>query len=224
MNEHLSEPLQWDDNRKYDRGKVLNAEELENMPDWGRYRDIDGDGIPYRTLPGTHPTRGAYFTRGSSHDENARYTEDRQAYVDNVDRLLLKWETAKKMSYAPVTYQKKLSSRFGLIFYGTTTYATLEAMDFIKKEGVNLDAIRITSFPFHDDIKKFIETHEVVFVLEQNRDAQMKKLLIQELEVNPKNMISVLNYDGTPITADFIYESITQSLSEIHNHSTAITA
>ena len=121
-------------------------------------------------------------------------------------------------------YQKKPTSRFGLIFYGTTSYATLEAMDLIKVEGVNLDAMRITSFPFHEDIKKFIESHEVIFVLQQNRDAQMKKLLIQELEVNPKNIISVLNYDGTPITADFIYESITQSLSEIHNRSTVISA
>lgn len=224
MNEHLSEPFEWDDNRQYDRGKVLNAEQLESIKRWGRYLDIDGDGIPYRTIPGTHPTKGSYFTRGSSHDEFARYTEDSREYVKNVDRLLLKWETAKKTTYGPVTYQKKNTSDTGLLFYGTTTYAALEAMDLLMAEGVQLDALRITAFPFHESIRDFVDAHERVFVLEQNRDGQMRKLLIQELEIDPKKFISVLNYDGTPISANFIQEHIQQALTAMPQTSTAVTA
>lgn len=217
MNEHLSPPLKWDDKRKYDRGKVLSAEQLEKTEKWGRYLDIDGDGVPYRTLPGTHPTKGAYFTRGSSHDEFARYTEDSHTYVHLMDRLLLKWNTAKKLVYAPEIYNQPSQSSIGIIFFGTTTYAALEAMDLLKEEGIKLDALRITAFPFHDSIEKFINEHKTVFVIEQNRDAQMKKILSNELDIDKRKLISILNYDGTPITANFIQESIsritTQSLT-----------
>ena len=218
MNEHLSDPLEWNDNRKYDRGKVLDAAQLEEITKWGRYLDIDGDGIPYRTIPGTHPTKGSYFTRGSSHNEYAQYTEDSKQYVKNVDRLMVKWETAKKMTYKPVYYQEKSNASLGLIFFGTTTYAALEAIDLLQAEGVALDALRITAFPFHEDIKNFIESHEYVFVLEQNRDAQMKKLIILEMEISAKNMISVLNYDGTPVSANFIQETIINALANIKNN------
>jgi len=217
MNEHLSPPLKWDDKRKYDRGKVLSAEQLERTEKWGRYLDIDGDGVPYRTLPGTHPTKGAYFTRGSSHDEFARYTEDSHTYVHLMDRLLLKWNTAKKLVYAPEIYNQPSQSSIGIIFFGTTTYVALEAMDLLKEEGIKLDALRITAFPFHDSIEKFINEHKTVFVIEQNRDAQMKKILSNELDIDKRKLISILNYDGTPITANFIQESIsritTQSLT-----------
>ncbi|MFN8237489.1 MAG: 2-oxoacid:acceptor oxidoreductase subunit alpha [Chitinophagales bacterium] len=217
MNEHLSPPLKWDDKRKYDRGKVLNAEQLEKIEKWGRYLDIDGDGVPYRTLPGTHPTKGAYFTRGSSHDEFARYTEDSHTYVHLMDRLLVKWNTAKKLVYAPEIYNQRSESSIGIIFFGTTTYAALEAIDLLKQEGIKLDALRITAFPFHDSIEKFIQEHKTVFVIEQNRDAQMKKILSNELDIDKRKLISILNYDGTPITANFIQESIsritTQSLT-----------
>lgn len=217
MNEHLSPPLKWDDKRKYDRGKVLSAEQLEKTEKWGRYLDIDGDGVPYRTLPGTHPTKGAYFTRGSSHDEFARYTEDSHTYVHLMDRLLLKWNTAKKLVYAPEIYNQPSQSSIGIIFFGTTTYAALEAMDLLKEDGIKLDALRITAFPFHDSIEKFINEHKTVFVIEQNRDAQMKKILSNELDIDKRKLISILNYDGTPITANFIQESIsritTQSLT-----------
>ena len=217
MNEHLSPPLKWDDKRKYDRGKVLSAEQLEKTEKWGRYLDIDGDGVPYRTLPGTHPTKGAYFTRGSSHDEFARYTEDSHTYVHLMDRLLLKWNTAKKLVYAQEIYNQPSQSSIGIIFFGTTTYAALEAMDLLKEDGIKLDALRITAFPFHDSIEKFINEHKTVFVIEQNRDAQMKKILSNELDIDKRKLISILNYDGTPITANFIQESIsritTQSLT-----------
>ncbi|MDB5229170.1 MAG: 2-oxoacid:acceptor oxidoreductase, alpha subunit [Bacteroidota bacterium] len=224
MNEHLSPPLKWDDNRKYDRGKVLNAVELEAISKWGRYLDIDGDGIPYRTIPGTHPTRGAYFTRGSSHDEFARYTEDSNEYVKSMDRLLLKWETAKELVYAPEIYRKKSVESVGLIFYGTTTYAALEAMDLLREEGIETDALRITAFPFRDSIKQFIDEHEILFVIEQNRDAQMKKIITTELEIDPKKLLSVLNYDGLPVSATFIQQSISKKLNEIHHPLTAINS
>jgi len=212
MNDHLSLPLEWDDNRKYDMGKVLNAEELENMEVFGRYLDVDGDGITYRTLPGTHPTKGSFFTRGTSRDEYAKYTEEGAPYVRNVNRLLRKWETAKTMIPEPVFYQTNNESSYGLIFFGTTTYAALEAMDLLAVEGIKLDAMQMLAFPFQESVLEFIEAHEKVFVIEQNRDAQFRSLLINELEVNPKQLIRVLNYDGFPITADFIQQQILSTI------------
>src|SRR6187401_2379540 len=149
MNHHLSKPLAWDDSRKYDRGKVMTAEELEAGKEFGRYLDVDGDGIPYRTYPGTHPTKGSYFTRGTSRDEYATYTEDGDAYKRNVDRLMKKWETAKTLVPAPQLYQKKNQSENGILFFGTSQYSAEEAMDIMTKEGKPVDAIRIKSFPFN---------------------------------------------------------------------------
>jgi len=214
MNEHMSPPLNWDDNRRYDRGKVLSAEELDHITGWGRYLDVDGDGIPYRTIPGTHPEKGAYFTRGSSHDEYARYTEDSGEYVRSMDRLSRKWETARGMVYTPELYQKISIRTIGIIFFGTTTYAALEAMDLLEQEGIGIDAMRIKAFPFSDMVIAFLDEHEIIFVIEQNRDGQMRRILIQELNTDPLKIQSVLNYDGTPITADFIHKSISTKLSK----------
>lgn len=215
MNDHLSPPLEWDDSRQYDRGKVLSAAELDEIKKFGRYLDVDGDGIPYRTLPGTHPTKGSYFTRGSSHDEYARYTEDSDTYVRIVDRLLLKFETARKLVPEPEFIPSERATDLGVIYFGTTSYAAMEAIDLLKEQDIHLDELRITAFPFKDSIRDFIESHEQVFVVEQNRDGQMRKLLIQELEVHPKKLIPVLHYDGTPITADFIQEHIQKHLKAI---------
>ena len=212
MNEHMTEPFHWDDTRIYNRGKVLTAEQLDSLPEWGRYKDMDGDGIPYRTIPGTHPSKGSYFTRGSSHDENAAYSEDSATYVRIMDRLLRKLETAKKMIPAPQFYQSGKNSDTALIFYGTSMHAAEEAIDILKNEGTSIDAMRLKSFPFCDEVGEFIDRYEKVFVIEQNRDAQMRALLINELEIHPKKLIKVLNYDGTPITADFILKNIHQSL------------
>jgi 2-oxoglutarate/2-oxoacid ferredoxin oxidoreductase subunit alpha len=212
MNDHISDPLVWDDKRKYKRGKVLSAEQLEKMEKFGRYLDVDGDGIPYRTYPGTHPTKGSFFTRGTSRDEYATYTEDGAAYKRNVDRLVKKWETAKTMVAPPQLYQKKNQSENGILFFGTSTYSSEEAMDIMKGEGMNFDAIRIKSFPFTKEVEEFVASHERIFVIEQNRDAQMRSLLMIELDVNPGKLISVLNYDGMPITADHIINSITKVL------------
>ncbi len=208
MNDHMSKPFQWDDHRQYKRGKVLDAEALEGIERFGRYLDVDGDGIPYRTYPGTHPTKGSYFTRGTSRDEYAVYTENGDAYVRNMDRLMKKWNTAKSYVPGPHLYQEGNLSTYGILFFGTSEYSTEEAIDILKAEGVQLDAIRIKSFPFNDTVEEFIHSHDKVFVVEQNRDAQMKSLLMIELGINPEKLIPVLNYDGLPITADQIVTSI----------------
>jgi 2-oxoglutarate ferredoxin oxidoreductase subunit alpha len=208
MNDNMSPPLQWDDQRRYDRGKVLDREQLELVEQWGRYLDIDGDGICYRTLPGTHPTKGSFFTRGTSRDEYARYTEEGAPYVRNMDRLVRKWDTAKNYVPAPQFYQPHNKSTAGVIFYGTSTASSLEAIDLLAAQGVALDALRLKAFPFPQSVADFIETHDKIYLVEQNRDAQMRALLINELEVHPKKLIAVLNYDGFPITAATIVEKI----------------
>ncbi len=212
MNEHMTAPLSWDDNRVYDRGKVLTAEALDNLKEFGRYLDVDGDGITWRTIPGAHPKKGSFFTRGTSRDEYARYTEEGPPYVRNMDRLTKKWNTAKTMMPKPVFYQKKQHSSHGMLFFGTSTYAALEALDLLEAEGRGMDAMRIRSFPFPEEVEQFIEAHEQVFVVEQNRDAQMRSLLINELEIHPKKMIRVLHYDGFPITADTIARQIMKEM------------
>ncbi len=208
MNDHFTPAFEWDEDRKYDRGKVLSAQDLDRIETFGRYLDVDGDGIPYRTIPGTHPTKGSYFTRGTSHDEYAKYTEKGDIYVNNVDRLLLKWETAKTLVPKPIFYQNELTSDHGMIFFGSTTYATLEAIDVLQEEVIHIDSMRICAIPFNQEVLSFIDEHKLIFVIEQNRDGQMRSILINELNVDPQKLVSVLNYDGTPITATAIYEQI----------------
>lgn len=213
MNDHISEPFHWEDGRQYDRGKVLSAEELEHVGKFGRYLDVDGDGIPYRTYPGTHPTKGAFFTRGTSKDEYAAYTEDGAAYKRNMDRLLKKWDTAKSLVPKAQLYQEKNQSEIGMLFFGTSQFSAEEAKDLLAEEGLHLDAIRIKAFPFGKEVEEFISSHNLVFVIEQNRDAQMRKMIIMELDTAPSKLAPVLNYDGMPITADKIKNEITQYLS-----------
>jgi 2-oxoglutarate ferredoxin oxidoreductase subunit alpha len=208
MNDHVSPPFEWDDHRVYKRGKVLTASDLENIPKFGRYLDVDGDGIPYRTYPGTHPEKGSYFTRGTSRDEYAVYTENSDAYRRNMDRLIKKWHTAKDMVPAPQLIEDKIKSEYGVIFFGTSQYAAEEASDLLKKDGIFMDAMRIKAFPFNHMVEDFINSHEKIFVIEQNRDAQMRRLLMIELNANPQKLVSVLNYDGMPITADIIVKQI----------------
>jgi 2-oxoglutarate ferredoxin oxidoreductase subunit alpha len=217
MNDHMSEPFVWDDHKQYNRGKVLDAQQLEELPRFGRYLDVDGDGITYRTIPATHPTKGSFFTRGTSRDEYAAYTEDGSVYARNMDRLLKKWDTAKNIVPAPVLYQTENKSPYGLIFFGTSTYSAEEAMDDMGASGTVFDAMRLKSFPFNKTVEDFIHSHEMVFIIEQNRDAQMRSLLINELNVNPQKMISVLNFDGMPITAQFITSRINKTLSPAIN-------
>jgi 2-oxoglutarate ferredoxin oxidoreductase subunit alpha len=155
MNDHLTEPLNWDDTRVFDRGKVLDHEDLENGVNFGRYLDVEGDGISYRTIPGTHPTRGSYFTRGTSRDEYARYTEDGAEYVKNMEKLKRKWDTAKTLVPKPTVFQSQPLSEYGIIFFGTTLYPALEAMDILKEEGIQLNAMQIKAFPFTSEVEKF---------------------------------------------------------------------
>ncbi len=213
MNDWLCEPFAWDPNRRMDRGKVLDAAGLDAAQNFGRYQDIDGDGIPYRTWPGTHPEKGAFFTRGTSRDRQARYTEEGAPYVDNMQRLLRKFETAKSVVPRPIMRAAKEKARDGVIYYGSTSAAMKEALSALEAEGVHLDALRIRAFPFHQDVADFIAAHDRVFVVEQNRDAQLRTLLMNEESIDPAKMIAVLHYDGTPITARFIQAAIADRAS-----------
>jgi 2-oxoglutarate ferredoxin oxidoreductase subunit alpha len=208
MNDRLCAPFKWDDTRRMDRGKVMTAAELEAGRDFGRYLDVDGDGIPYRTYPGTHPSKGSFFTRGTSRDRYARYTEEGAAYQDNMERLLKKFATAATLVPAAIRRDAKGGSKLGAIYYGSTAPAMDEAIDMLAAEGITLDALRVRAFPFGAEVEAFIAEHDQVFVVEQNRDAQMRTLLINELEINPKKLQRVLHYDGSPITASFIAGAI----------------
>ena len=210
MNEWLCRPFQWDETRRLDRGKVMTYDELEAGKDFGRYLDVDGDGIPYRTLPGTHPDRGGYFTRGTSRDPYARYSEEGSVYVGNMQRLLEKFETAKGLVPAPIERKAKRRTPYGAIYFGSTSPAMYESLDSLEAAGIHLDALRLRGFPFADRVFDFIAAHETVFVIEQNRDAQMRALLMNEGGVDPAKLVSILNYDGSPITARFITEEISR--------------
>ena len=208
MNQRLCAPLQWDESRGFDRGKVLTAEQLEAGFDFGRYKDVDGDGIPWRTLPGTHPTKGSYFTRGTTRDAYARYSEAGPDYLYNVQRLLQKFDTAANIVPAPIVKSAGKRTRFGVIYFGSTSPAMDEALEALSDAGVLVDAMRLRAFPFPKSVLEFIAAHEQVFVVEQNRDAQMRTLLVNELEVDPARLVPILHYDGTPITARFITRAI----------------
>jgi 2-oxoglutarate ferredoxin oxidoreductase subunit alpha len=208
MNEWLCRPFAWDDERRLDRGKVMGHDALEAGEPFGRYRDIDGDGVAYRTLPGAHPSRGAYFTRGTSRDPNARYSEEGPVYVANMERLLAKFETAKALIPAPVTRPARRRTPHGVIYFGSTTPAMHESLETLEAAGIHLDAMRLRGFPFCDEVLEFIAAHETVFVVEQNRDAQLRTLIMNEGGVDPAKLTAVLNYDGSPITARFITQEI----------------
>jgi 2-oxoglutarate ferredoxin oxidoreductase subunit alpha len=211
MNDCMSGPLKWDDSRTYDRGKVLDADQLDALEEYGRYLDVDGDAITYRTLPGTHPSKGAFFTRGTSRDEYARYTEKGDAYERNMHRLTRKWQNAPK--YLPEPIVTGSDNPIGLICYGTSDASTREAMDQLSTAGFNVDLLRLRSVPFHDAVTEFIDSHEQIFVIEQNRDAQMRTVMISELNCLPTKLVSVLHFDGTPISADTISTQVQQHLS-----------
>ncbi|WP_372786273.1 2-oxoacid:acceptor oxidoreductase subunit alpha [Phenylobacterium sp.] len=213
MNEWLTEPFAWDDGRNLDRGKVMTHDELEAGADFGRYKDVDGDGIPYRTYPGVHPSKGSYFTRGTSRNPYARYSEEGAVYVDNMQRLLRKFETAKALIPAPVRRNAKRKTTDGVIYFGSSTPSMHEALDALEEQGRHLDALRVRGFPFCDEVYDFVAAHKRVFVVEQNRDAQLRTLLVNEGEIDPGKLVPVLHYDGTPITARFIAGQIGQILA-----------
>ncbi|WP_293899695.1 2-oxoacid:acceptor oxidoreductase subunit alpha [Phenylobacterium sp.] len=213
MNEWLTKPFVWDDARRLDRGKVLTHDDLEAGREFGRYLEVDGDGIPYRTYPGVHPTKGGYFTRGTSRNPYARYSEEGAVYVDNMERLLRKFDTARALVPAPVARPARRRTRDGVIYFGSTTPAMHEALEMLEAQGRHLDALRIRGFPFADAVYDFIAQHDRVYVIEQNRDAQLRTLIMTEGGVDASKLVAVLHYDGTPITARFIAGEIAQRLA-----------
>ena len=213
MNDRLTKPFEWDDSRKMDRGKVMTAEQLEAGAKFGRYLDVDGDGITYRTYPGTHPTKGAFFTRGTSKDSMARYSEEGADYQENMERLLKKHRTAATLVPKAIETKAKQPTQYGAIYFGSTSPAMVEADEQLNARGVALDMLRLRAFPFGPEVEAFIDAHETVFVIEQNRDGQMRSMLINELEINPKKLAKVVHYDGTPITARFISGAIAKHLN-----------
>jgi 2-oxoglutarate ferredoxin oxidoreductase subunit alpha len=212
MNQRLCAPFEWDDAQAYDRGKVLTAEELDAGREFARYKDLDGDGIPYRTWPGTHPDKGAYFTRGTSRNPQAQYSERGPDYVYNMERLLRKFDTAKSLVPQPVVARSDIPAKHGAIFFGSTSPAMAEAVASLRADGIALDTLRLRAFPFPDSVRAFIDAHESVFVVEQNRDGQMRSLLVNEFGIDPARLVAVLHYDGTPITARFIAGAINARL------------
>jgi 2-oxoglutarate/2-oxoacid ferredoxin oxidoreductase subunit alpha len=208
MNHRLCRALTWDDSRKYDRGKVMTAADLDAGKDFGRYLDVDGDGIPYRTYPGTHPSKGSFFTRGTSRDRYARYTEEGAPYADNMQRLIRKFETAKDLVPRPLQANASKPTKYGVIYYGSTSPAMDEAIHMIEARGHALNRLRVRAFPFHSSVTSFVADHDFVFVVEQNRDAQLRSLIVNECGIDPIRLVPILHYDGTPITARFIAHAI----------------
>ena len=213
MNDWTCPEFKWDDTKLFDKGKVLHAKDLEEIENFGRYLDVDGDGIPYRTYPGAHPEKGAYFTRGTSHDEYAKYTEDGVVNARNLSRLLKKYQTASELVPNPIFKQETNTSSIGVIYYGSTEASMQEALDLLHEEGVILDAMRLRAFPFNLEVWEFIEDHDLLFIVEQNRDGQMRTLIMAEGGIIPDKLVSVLCFDGQPITADFISNKISSHLT-----------
>ncbi len=202
MNDWMCPDLEWDESYRPDRGKVLTPEQFESMEKFHRYLDVDGDGIPYRTLPGEHP-KGSYFTRGSGHTKYGAYTEDSAEYQEVVDRLLVKWETARKLVPEPEIAWSKFNKN-AILTLGSGDGAVREALDILKDKNVGLNYCRVKAFPFSDAVTDFIDKHDRVYVVEQNRDGQLRSMLILDAEVEPKKLVSLLHYYGMPSSADFV--------------------
>ena len=212
MNDWMVPELEWDDDYVPDRGKVYSAEDLEKMDKFYRYLDVDGDGIPYRTLPGVHP-KGAYFTRGSGHTRYGAYTENSADYQDVVDRLLVKWETARNMvPRAKIRYSKM--SKAGILTFGSGDGACVEALDRLARQNIGLNYCCVKAFPFTDAVREFISQHDVVYVVEQNRDAQMRTLLINDINADQNKLVPVLHYDGMPLNAGFVVDKVLEEIAK----------
>jgi 2-oxoglutarate ferredoxin oxidoreductase subunit alpha len=212
MNDWMTAELEWDDSYQPDRGKVLDADQLEKMESFHRYLDIDGDGVAHRTLPGTHP-KGAYFTRGSGHNMFGKYTESASEYLQVVDRLRRKWETAKTYVPGPVVdYSEK--NRIGILSVGSCDGAIQEARSSLAAKGESFNYLRIRAFPFNDDVQKFLNAHERIYVVEQNRDAQLKSLLLLEMEVESKKLLSILHYNGLPMVAENVVDGLHKDIAK----------
>ncbi|MDJ0699895.1 MAG: 2-oxoacid:acceptor oxidoreductase subunit alpha [Woeseiaceae bacterium] len=212
MNDWMVPDFEWDDEYVADRGKVVTAEQLEEMDKFYRYLDVDGDGIPYRSLPGVHP-KGSYFTRGSGHTKYGAYTEDSAEYKDVMDRLVTKWNTARDLvPQAEIRYSK--FNKAAILTVGSGNGACVEALDRLEAQNIGLNYCRVRAFPFNDDVSEFIEKHEVVYVVEQNRDAQLRALLMLDVDADPKKLVSLLHYDGMPINAGFVVDAVLEEIAK----------
>ena len=209
MNDWMCPRLKWDDAYRPDRGKVLGDAELAQLKRFSRYNDVDGDGIAARTLPGVSP-RGGYFTRGSGHDKHAAYTEDSDEYQEVVDRLARKLATAATMVPAPEMHveSESRSAEVGIISLGGCHAAVLEAVDRLRGDGLSVDYMRIRAFPFPASVRAFIQAHTRCYVVEQNRDGQLRTLLAIETGLARDSMTSILDYGGMPLTADRVVKGV----------------
>jgi 2-oxoglutarate ferredoxin oxidoreductase subunit alpha len=212
MNDWMVPDLEFDESKIPDRGKVLTAEQLEEMETFHRYLDVDGDGIPYRSLPGVHE-KGSYFTRGSGHTKLGGYTEDSAAYQDVVDRLLVKWETARSTLPEPEIDVSKFN-KAGLLTIGSGHGACVEARDRLAAQKINLNYCRVRAFPFGEAVREFIEQHDVVYVVEQNRDAQLRSMLMLDIDSNPAKLVSLLHYDGMSLNAGFVVDKVLEEIAK----------
>lgn len=213
MQEWLIAPFEWDAKRGLDRGKILDAAALEANTPFGRYTDVDGDGIPFRTYPGTHAKRGAYFTRGTSRNRMAGYSEKGSDYQDNMERLLHKFAFAASLVPGPIARPAAKPTKIGVIYYGSTSAAMHEALEVLEADGVHLDGMRVRAFPFSQAVTDFIAAHEQVFVVEQNRDGQLRTLVCAECGIDPARLTPILHYHGAPITARFLIEAIGERIA-----------
>jgi 2-oxoglutarate ferredoxin oxidoreductase subunit alpha len=214
MNDWMIPKLEWDDAYVPDRGKVLSGEELEDMEHFYRYLDVDGDHIAARTLPGVHPN-GSYFTRGSGHDKYGRYTEGSDEYVEVVDRLLKKIHSSADHVPAPEVHTSGAKAEYGLISVGGCHWAVLEARDELAARGIDVDYLRVRAFPFNSTVEEFIEAHEHVFVVEQNRDEQLRKLLTIETACSKEKMGSITYYGGQPLSKGHVLDGLETQLPEV---------
>ena len=212
MNDWVCPDLKWDDEYQPDKGKVLSAEDLEAMDKFYRYLDSDGDGITYRTIPGEHP-KGSYFTRGSGHTKYGAYTEDSAEYQEVVDRLLVKWETARTIVPEPETEYSKFN-KHAILSLGSCDGAVKEALVRLKGENIGLNYCRVKAFPFTQSVIDFVNKHERVYVVEQNRDAQLRSLLMLDANSDDEKLISMLHYDGMPINASFVVDRVLEEMAK----------
>jgi 2-oxoglutarate/2-oxoacid ferredoxin oxidoreductase subunit alpha len=210
MNDWMCPELKWDDSYRPDRGKMLSKEEVLKLEKFYRFVDKDGDGITYRTLPGVHP-KAAYFTRGSGHTQFGTYTEDSAEYQQVLDRLLKKWATAHRLVPRAVI-DATAGSPIGIVSVGSSDGAIIEAMGILKSHGVALDYMRVRAFPFSEDVERFLAAHETLFVVEQNRDAQLRSLLTLETAVDKSKLRSILHYDGLSLSPGFIVDAVLAAL------------
>lgn len=211
MNDWVIPELQWDDGYQPDRGKVLSPADLDQMDRFVRYTDFDGDGVTYRTLPG-QDARGAYFVRGSGHNSQGNYTEDSKEYQEVMERLLVKWDTAKTLVPKPIVSRSKTPTRIGIIAFGSSDGAVVEARDRLAEQGIHTNYLRLRAFPFGQEVVDFLHEHDTVFVVEQNRDAQMKSLLTLEIDRVADKLVSIRHYNGLPIPSHCVVDGVRKHL------------